>query len=63
MPMYNVMWEMPIDEAESPIDAAIAALAIQRDPQSIATFFTVQDMTTQKITYVDLEEEEVNAQK
>lgn len=55
MPMYNVMWEMPI-EAESPREAAHAALQVQRDPESIATFFTVQNTDTQKIYYEDLDE-------
>ena len=39
---YKVSWEIDID-AESPEEAAQKALAIQRDPESIATCFTVTD--------------------
>lgn len=35
-----VKWEIELD-ADSPIDAAIKALAIQRNPESIATVFSV----------------------
>lgn len=37
---YKVQWGIEI-EADSPQDAARQALAIQRDPASIATVFTV----------------------
>jgi hypothetical protein len=37
---YRVVWEIDI-EAESHREAAEEALAIQRDPQSIATVFSV----------------------
>jgi hypothetical protein len=40
--MYRVVWEIDI-EADSPLAAAKEALAIQRDPQSIATVFLVND--------------------
>jgi hypothetical protein len=40
--MYRVIWEIDI-EADSPLAAAKEALAIQRDPQSIATVFLVND--------------------
>lgn len=40
MPQYHVIWEIDLD-AESPEDAALQALSIQRDPQSIATMFSV----------------------
>jgi len=39
--MYKVIWEIDIDDAESPKDAAEQALAVQRDPESIATVFEV----------------------
>lgn len=52
---FLVTWEIDID-AENPLDAAQQALAIQRDPQAIATCFTVQDQEGNKTT-VDLSEE------
>ena len=42
MTEYTVTWTIELD-AESPADAARQALAIQRDPESIATFFTVRN--------------------
>ncbi len=42
MPMYHVTWEIEID-ADTPRDAAERALEIHRNPQSIATVFTVAD--------------------
>ena len=41
MKTYRVVWEIELD-AESPEDAAREALAIQRDPESEATFFDVR---------------------
>ena len=41
MPQYHVLWEIGL-EAESPEDAALQALGIHRDPQSVATVFTVE---------------------
>ena len=41
MPQYHVIWEIDLD-AESPEDAALQALSIHRDPQSIATMFSVE---------------------
>lgn len=52
---YLVRWVMDI-EADDARDAAEAALAFQRDPQSIATVFAVTDKKTGKITTVDLTE-------
>ncbi|MFE6714033.1 hypothetical protein [Streptomyces sp. NPDC057695] len=40
MPEYTVSWTIEID-AETPVHAAFAALALQRDPTSWATVFTV----------------------
>jgi len=39
--MYRVSWVIDI-EADSAEEAAREALAIQRDPQSLATVFTVE---------------------
>ena len=39
---YRVIWTIDLD-ANSPEDAARKALAIQRDPASIATCFVITD--------------------
>jgi hypothetical protein len=39
---YRVMWLIDV-EAETPVEAALIAQEIQRDPESIATVFTVVD--------------------
>ena len=54
--MMRVHWEIDID-AETPIDAARQALAIQRRPDSIATVFTVVEPDGHGTT-VDLTEED-----
>jgi hypothetical protein len=56
MAKYHVIWEIDIDDAESPKEAAERALAIHRNPESIATFFEVTDEQGQT-TCVDLEDE------
>jgi len=42
MQRYRVNWVIDL-EADTPLEAALAALAIQRDPESIATVFDVTD--------------------
>lgn len=42
MPEYRVVWSIDL-EADNPAGAALLALSIQRDPDSIATFFEVTD--------------------
>ncbi len=55
MPTYKARWEIEVDtEFDSPLEAAERALAIQRDPNSIATFFTVTDTETGEVEGVDL---------
>jgi len=54
MPDYRVRWEIDID-AESYQEAAEAALAIQRDPASIATVFDVRAHGEARPMRVDLE--------
>lgn len=49
---YTVTWAIDID-ADTPEEAAKEAMAIQRDPDSIATVFMVSDGKT--TTKVDLE--------
>ena len=52
---YRVLWEINID-ADNHEDAAQEALRIQRDPESTATIFTVQEIS--EIVTIDLEREE-----
>lgn len=42
MTTYRVTWEIDI-EGGTPQEAAELALKIQRDPESLATYFTVTD--------------------
>jgi len=51
MKEYKVIWEIDL-WAENPEDAAKKALAVQRDPDSLATVFTVGNET------IDLDEVE-----
>ncbi len=44
MAKYFVTWEMDI-EADSPEEAAVKALYIHRDPESVATVFKVKGET------------------
>jgi hypothetical protein len=55
MPEYQVVWRMDI-EADSAEEAAEKALAVHRDPQSIATVFEV---TTASLNSVDEEDQRV----
>lgn len=56
MPTYHVSWEIEID-AENPRDAAKQALAIQRDPHSLATVFQVLEFDTeQDAVTIDLQD-------
>lgn len=41
-PMYRVRWEIDLDATDLD-DAAARALAIHRDPESIATYFEVTE--------------------
>jgi hypothetical protein len=51
---YRVVWEIDI-WAESPFEAAKEALAIQRDPESIATVFKIYTSSNPEYTYtIDL---------
>ena len=50
---YRVTWVIDL-EASSPREAAQQALAIQRNPESIATVFEVSDDTGEAPTTVDL---------
>lgn len=52
---YRVRWEIDLS-ADSPREAAEMALAIHRDPNSIATVFLVYADTTRGPVVVDLDE-------
>ncbi len=53
---YLVTWEIDLF-ADSPREAAEQALAIQRDPDSVATVFDVTDETGH-IEHIDLEDDD-----
>ena len=55
--MYRISWEIDID-ADTPVEAARKALAVQRDPESIATVFDVTDERGKRVR-VDLSKQEV----
>lgn len=56
MSMFRVTWRIDHD-AETPYEAACKALAIQRDPASIATCFQVRDRSgSRKALHFDLSE-------
>lgn len=59
MATYRVTWVIDI-EADSAIDAAVDALDIQLDPQSIAKQFDVQDVDTGETESVDFNSDEWN---
>lgn len=58
MNRYRVTWVIDI-EADTPRDAAHAALAIQRNPNSTATVFDVSDDAGDDAERIDLLEEEI----
>ena len=53
MPLYQVSWIIEL-AAESQEEATREALEIQRDPDSVATFFLVTNLDTDKITLIDM---------
>lgn len=57
MKTYLVSWEIEVD-ADDPKQAAQRALAIQKDPSSLATVFKVERRRWAQTLYVDLEEKE-----
>jgi len=54
---YHITWEIDV-EADSPREAAEAALRIQRNPQSWATVFYVKSDDDEREQRIDLSEEE-----
>jgi hypothetical protein len=54
MPNYLVIWRIDI-ETDTPAEAALAALAIQRKPDSWAVVFDVKDKASGAVTTIDLE--------
>lgn len=57
MTEYRVTWEIDID-TDTPHAAAAKALAIQRNPESIATFFGVTARSDGATTHVDFHDED-----
>ena len=56
MTAYLVKWLIDI-EADTPMEAALRALEIQRNPESIATYFQVCDHHGLPIELIDLNPE------
>jgi hypothetical protein len=55
MSKFLVQWEIDIEtDNDSPVDAAIEAVIIQRDTDSEALCFTVKNQKTGEETFVDL---------
>jgi hypothetical protein len=55
MSKFLVQWEIDIEtDNDSPVDAAIEAVIIQRDTDSEALCFTVKNQSTGEETFVDL---------
>ena len=52
MPQYHILWKIDL-EAESPENAALQALGIHRDPESIATVFSIEHQGVR--TVIDVE--------
>jgi hypothetical protein len=53
MPDYEVVWKIDI-QAASAQEAALEALAIHRDPESIATVFEVRERGCEKVKSIDV---------
>jgi hypothetical protein len=53
MKEYRIRWEIDLS-ADSPEEAALEALRIQQDPESLATEFEVTDRGTDQTTIIDL---------
>ena len=54
MKRFRVMWGLEIHDALTPYHAALEALRVQRDPESIATVFIVEDLETGEEFMLDL---------
>jgi hypothetical protein len=54
MPKYLVTWSIDV-EADTPAEAALAAVATQRKPDSWAVVFEVMDKASGAATTIDLE--------
>lgn len=53
MARYRVLWSIEVD-TDSPYHAAVEALRVQRDPESIATVFVVDDLEGDKKYMLDV---------
>jgi len=53
MTKFRVMWGMEVD-APSPAHAANEALKLQRNPESIATVFAIEDLESGEQYMVDV---------
>lgn len=55
MTQYKVVWEIEV-EADTPLEAAKQAYAIQRDYNSTATYFKVVDSDDEYVAEFDFDE-------
>lgn len=60
MARYLVTWQIDI-EADTPEEAAVRALIVQRDPESTATYFKVDDPENCETITVDLSDDDTLA--
>ena len=54
MTKFRVMWGLELDQP-SPAHAAAEALRVQRDPESIATVFAIENIETGEQYMVDVD--------
>lgn len=59
MSKYRVLWGLNIEDAPSPYHAALEALRVQRDPESIASVFVVDDLETGEQYMIDVDAEKL----
>ncbi len=60
MPKYLVQWEVDVDDADRPMEAAEEAWACMQQAGSIANCFSVTDKETGDSAYIDLTDPENN---
>jgi hypothetical protein len=62
MPVYDIRWELPQIDADSPEEAARIARDIQLDPYNLATWFEVCESGERNGTMVELPEPSEDAE-
>lgn len=59
MSHHVITWKIDIFDAETPEEAMRRALAIMRDPESVATIFTAENQDTGERITIDIEDGQV----